>query len=58
MRLGLPPRPIDENEVKIDFMPCLERVIDRDGVVFDYIHYYDPVLQPYMEDVDRATLPR
>lgn len=53
VRLGLPPRVIDEEEIKIDFMPIVERKIENDGVAINYIHYYNPVLQPYMQSVGR-----
>lgn len=53
MRLGLPARVIDEEEFSIDFSPMIERKIEPDGVVVNFIHYYDPVLQPYMERTDR-----
>ena len=32
----------------IDFLELEERAIDREGIVWDYIHYYDDLLLPYI----------
>jgi putative transposase len=45
----IPERPVNEQQVKLDFMPFEKRTIQRYGVVIGYLHYYDPVLQPYIE---------
>jgi putative transposase len=36
----------DEKQVLLDFMPFVERTIQRDGVVNEGVHYYHPLLCP------------
>lgn len=45
---GIGPRPRyqDERQVQRDFMPIVERSIQRYGVVIDRFHYYAEVLRP------------
>lgn len=50
IHLSLPQRVVDEEELKIDFMPLVERKITRTGVELHHVHYYDPVLQSYMQE--------
>lgn len=45
---GMPPRPSDELQVRLDFMPAVERTVRRDGVVIGHIHYHADVLRPYI----------
>ena len=42
---GLAPRIIDENRLRLDFMPFIERTIQSDGVQWEHIHYYDDILR-------------
>jgi len=44
---GLPPRPVDTETFRLDFLPCVERTIDIDTVVWDYIPYAADVLRSY-----------
>jgi putative transposase len=40
--------PADELQLRLDFMPAVERTIQEYGVVIGHIHYYDDVLRPYI----------
>ncbi len=56
--LGLMPVPSDGHRLLIDFMPMSTRTIQRYGIQWDNITYYDPVLDSYInsndpEDEDR-----
>ncbi|MDC4652066.1 DDE-type integrase/transposase/recombinase [Acinetobacter baumannii] len=50
--IGLPPRIIDENKLKLDFMPFVMRSIQDYGVVIDNIHYYHDVLRRWINSKD------
>jgi|26BtaG_2_1085354.scaffolds.fasta_scaffold00917_7 putative transposase len=39
--IGIPPLPIDETTLKLDFLPSFERTIQSSGVRIDGLHYYD-----------------
>ena len=52
---GLIPVPNDAARIRLDFMPYIERSIQRDGVAIDGIHYYDPVLRPWIKAKDPAA---
>ncbi len=45
----------DNQKVLLDFMPFVERSVQRQGVVIDEIHYYHPVLAPWIHAMDPAT---
>ncbi len=45
---GAPARKSDEDRVRLDFMPFVERTIQTSGIVIDGIHYYSDVLRPYV----------
>ncbi|MFZ6746486.1 Mu transposase C-terminal domain-containing protein [Undibacterium sp. JH2W] len=45
---GLPARRLDEEKMRIDFMPFIERTVQNYGVVIDEIHYYHDVLRPWI----------
>lgn len=45
---GLPPRHFNERNVRLDFMPYLERSIQQYGIIIDHIYYYDEVLRKYI----------
>jgi putative transposase len=40
--------PTNELQLRLDFMPSVERTIQEYGVVIGHIHYYDDVLRPYI----------
>lgn len=45
---GLPARRLDEEKLRIDFMPFIERTIQNYGVLIDDVHYYHDVLRPWI----------
>ena len=45
---GIIPRPLDEQRLRLDFMPHVERTIQTYGVRINEIHYYSDVLRPYI----------
>lgn len=51
-KTGLPPRLQNEQKVKFDFLPYVERTIQEYGVVLDYIHYYSDVLRPWIHAME------
>lgn len=52
---GLPARRIDEEKVKIDFMPIIERTIQDYGVAIDDVNYFSDVLRPWINARDPAN---
>lgn len=53
--IGLPALANDPHTVQLDFMPLIERTIQKDGVEIDGIQYYDEVLRFYIGMKDEAT---
>lgn len=49
---GLPARRLDEEKLRIDFMPYEERTIQDYGVLIDDIHYFADVLRPWINSPD------
>lgn len=49
---GLPVRVVDEDRLRLDLMPHVERTIQDYGVVVDYIHYYSDVLKRFVNSKD------
>lgn len=49
---GLPPRLIDEERLRIDFMPSFTRTIQNYGIVRNHIHYYSHVLNRWINSKD------
>jgi putative transposase len=49
---GLPSRIVDENRLRINFMPFVERTIQEYGVVINDVHYYSDVLRPFIHSID------
>lgn len=45
---GVPGRLANERQVQLDFLPFVERTIQRYGVVIGHLHYFDSVLSPYI----------
>jgi putative transposase len=45
---GMPSRPLDEERIRLDFMPFVERTIQQHGIVIDGIHYYGDVLRRFV----------
>lgn len=49
---GLPARRLEEEKLRIDFMPYEERTIQDYGVLIDDIHYFADVLRPWINSPD------
>lgn len=45
---GLPARKIDEDNLRIVFMPHHERTVQNYGVLIEDVHYYHDILRPYI----------
>jgi putative transposase len=45
---GLPARRMDEEKLRINFMPFHERTVQNYGVLIDDVHYYHDVLRPWI----------
>ncbi|TVO31348.1 Mu transposase C-terminal domain-containing protein [Vibrio algivorus] len=55
--IGLPAPVEDEETLRLDFTPYIERTIQRQGVVIDNIHYYSDVLRKWInvnDEQDRS----
>jgi putative transposase len=52
---GLQDRLYDEVQIRLDFMPFLERTIQPYGVLIDHIHYYADVLRPYINSFEEGS---
>ncbi|RZK44310.1 MAG: hypothetical protein EOO61_04250 [Hymenobacter sp.] len=52
--LGLPPRPTNDKQLRLDFMPAIKRVVSREGVLIGHIHYNADVLRTYITGVDSS----
>lgn len=50
--IGFPIRIVDEDRLRLDFMPYIERTIQQYGVVIDEIHYYSDVLRRWINTLD------
>lgn len=49
---GLPERVVDEERLKIDFLPYWERTVQNYGIVLDDIYYYSDVLNRWINARD------
>lgn len=50
--VGAPVPLKDESTMRTDFLPYIERTIQRDGVVWDHVEYYSPVLNRWIGSKD------
>lgn len=46
--IGLPLMKFHPDKVRLDFLPIIERTIQRSGVVIDHIHYYSDIFRNYL----------
>ena len=46
---GLPVRCANEVKLRLDFMPYLERTVQRTGILIDELHYYSDTLRPWID---------
>jgi putative transposase len=53
---GLPARVLNGDQLRLDFMPYVERTIQQYGVVVDEIHYYHDVLRRFINITDPSNL--
>ncbi|MCW5651743.1 MAG: DDE-type integrase/transposase/recombinase [Ramlibacter sp.] len=49
---GLPARRLDEEALRINFTPFIERTVQAYGVVIDHVHYYHDILRPWINAPD------
>jgi len=58
--IGLPAPVEDEENLRLDFTPYVERTVQRQGVIIDNIHYYSDVLRKWVgaKEVDDRTKKR
>ncbi|WP_047392905.1 helix-turn-helix domain-containing protein [Chitinibacter sp. ZOR0017] len=49
---GLPARRLDEEKIRLDFLPFEERSVQDYGVVLDDIYYFHDVLRPWINSRD------
>lgn len=49
---GLPARVTDEDRLRLDFMPYVERTVQGYGVVIGEVHYYHDVLRRFINAAD------
>lgn len=52
---GLPERIVDEYRLRLEFMPFLERTVQKYGIQLEDIHYYHDVLRPWIKAVESGT---
>lgn len=50
--VGLPSIPSDRHTLVLDFMPSVERTIQRNGATIDGLQYYDPCLNNFINHTD------
>jgi len=57
---GLPDVPGDPERLRLDFLPFVERTVQPYGIAIDGVHYYDEVLNPWINapDAGEAKLKR
>ena len=48
--IGLPLMQMNPDKVRLDFLPHIERTIQRTGVVIDHIRYYSEIFRSYLFD--------
>ncbi len=53
--IGLPSLVADEDRLRLDFLPYVERTIQEYGVLIDNIHYYADVLRPWIHARDEVN---
>lgn len=49
---GFPPQVIDEERLRLDFMPFIERSIQNYGVLIDKVYYWADALRPWVNAPD------
>ena len=52
---GLPFQIRDEDRLRLDLMPIMERTIQEYGVAIDHIHYYSGVLNKHVNETEQSS---
>lgn len=52
--IGIPLMQFNQDKVRLDFLPIIERTIQRTGVVIDHIRYYSEIFKTYL--YERAAI--
>lgn len=53
--IGPPPRPADEDTIRLDFLPAFKRTVQNTGVTIDGLVYYSEALRPWINRSDPNT---
>ena len=53
--IGIPALPSNPKTILLDFMPSVERTIQRNGVNIGGLNYYDPSLNNFINQTDSST---
>lgn len=53
--IGIPAMPSSPKTLTLDFMPSVERTIQKNGVTIDGLHYYDPCLNNFINHSEDNT---
>lgn len=53
--IGVPALPSNQKTILLDFMPSIERTIQRNGVNIGGLNYYDPSLNNFINQTDSTT---
>lgn len=53
--IGLPAPVQDEYKFRLDFTSFINRTVQQDGVVIDYVHYQAPILRKWVASTDPET---
>ena len=53
--IGVPALPSNQKTILLDFMPRIERTIQRNGVNINGLNYYDPSLNNFINQTDSTT---
>lgn len=48
--VGVPLMQFNTDKVRLDFLPIVNRTIQRSGVVIDHIHYYSDIFKNYLHE--------
>ena len=48
--IGLPPAPSDPERLRLDFLPFKDRTVQRDGISWDNVAYFDPQLRRWIRE--------
>lgn len=52
---GMPPMPTDTERIQIDFLPLIEKTVQRYGIQIDHLRYFDSCLEPWIGAVAPET---